>query len=327
MKKIRVFLLVFLIVFNYFLLSKISSRIVGIVVEEGTNNPIKNAELILYQYNSEYGNKIWDFKTKSDDKGTFEFNSEDLSLLVSARYFNIVQCTHDDFINLYPHIPYKIHQFDEGNDYSTFVLDEGEIKYLKIELKKGGGIKGNLKYKIGSEIRPISNFSFSVDQNVGEHSIEIQSLKTDENGNFKKNGIPPGNNYYLTFFLNGYTIKHSNTFSIDYGNITRVDYILNLENNNGIKGHITIKGEIPNNGIDITLIKYNTQSGSQDNCFCDFFSRLNEYFCYNLEPGQYKLLVNANLNEVLYSRTLKIIIESNKTVIYDINLNERDIIE
>ncbi len=322
MKKIN-FVLCIVLILNVTLFPKISSKVEGTIVDELSNVPISNVEVTLIQFSSKSNNKIWEHKTISDINGRFVFDSEKIDLLTSSNFINLIQCTHEEYVNLYFGILEKLTFNDRENLINSFILKEGEIKHLKIKLTKGGRVEGILKYNDGTDIKPLANHIFSLNRNVNGHAIKYAEIKTDDNGNYYKSAIPTGDEYYLSLFLNGYTMKKSSQFSMLSGGVKRVDHIIDLSNKTGIRGNITIAGNVPNNGINVTLSKIDNIDEC-DNCFCNFHSKLSEYYCYNLQPGEYKISVSA-INELeIYKRNFTFEIKPNQTIEYNIDFLESD---
>jgi len=331
----RIFLLTVLAVFilGIFqgnLYSLISSRIEGIVLDADTGIPIKGAELILYQFSVKINAKIFDFKTISDGNGKFVFDSEKVEYLISPNFYYLVQCKHKNFVDLYPDVPEDIGEYLKDKVFNIFALKEGEIKFLKIKLDKGGSIEGNVKYNDGTGLKPLKNYSFELIRELNPYGIpdairgpyKYAQITTDENGNFLKSGIPPNSGYYFGYIFNGYPIKYSKNFSVIKGVKIRIDEIIDLSDKTGVRGTVTINGKVPNNGVELSMFLENRKDSK--NSFCNFSSELNHYFCLNLKPGKYNLTIIALHNLDVYKKKVIIKLKNNKIVIYNIDFTIKE---
>ena len=328
-KIILMILLSILIVINIF--PKVSSRIEGVVTDVDTGLPIKGAELILYEYSVKLNSKIFDFKTISDRNGKFRFDSGKVEYLISPNFYYLIQCKHKSYVDLYPRVPLRIGEYLKTKVFNIFTLKEGEIKFLKINLDKGGNIAGNVKYNDGTGIKSLKNYSFELIRDLNPYGIpdavrgqyKYARITTDENGDFLKNGIPPNSGYYLQFFFNGYTAKKSNFFSITKGQKTILMEILDLSDKTGIKGVVTIDGQTPT-VISVTAFYTGVNNINKENVFCTYYSNLNNYFIYNLAKGNYSFNISALNDSKRYERELIIKLKKNKTLLLNIDFTEKD---
>jgi hypothetical protein len=164
---------------------KIWGNIVGKVVDEETGKGIEGVTVYL-------GNETW---TETDKNGKFYFKSvypTDYYLRYEAPFPYVAQLT------------YRDKQEPAGEDYIT--LAEGENKHIVKELKKGGGVRGNIElegvekidfktvgtsidiYKVEKDSERYKDLTLGTE---GMYEIEA-SPEVEEDGRYEIVGLPEG---------------------------------------------------------------------------------------------------------------------------------------
>ena len=202
---------------------------------------------------------------------------------------------------------------------SLIELRKNPLNEIKNDMGNRSVLKGSLKYLDGINNFPIKNQYISLDSGFGE-SIDFE---TDTKGNFYKEGIKPGS-YNLRILINGYTLKIIPNIFLYKGETISLDRTIDLSDNTGVEGEITLNTKLPNNGFSVNIMK-KSEERSGNNDFCMFRSRSDSsYYCYNLNPGKYSLEIVAVNQLDLYKKKIEITLEQFKTKHLDINLTDKD---
>lgn len=134
------------ITWNSSVFARISSRIKGIVTDKDTGDPIPKAWVLLYRVDKGIVKS-----TQTDDKGYFRFGRP--PVFAGKEYF--MRCTAPGYAQYIPeyYAEYvKPEYFDEI--FRPFRIEEGQIKHIRINLEKGGSLKGVLFKKDSTGISP-----------------------------------------------------------------------------------------------------------------------------------------------------------------------------
>jgi len=312
----------------------ISSRIEGVVYDKETGKPIEGAEVILTasiipQYLLYGENLKW--KAKTNTKGFFKLKIREN--LKRFKYIFSLQIKKEGYISFIPEYYKKyVKKNATKKALKSFYLKEGQIKYFKIALKKGGIIKGKIMTKDEKGEHPLRADFFlqrknNPNPNVLQNSkyYNINYIGLDDNGFFEVKGLEPSDDYYLRFLINGYPEKYINKIKVKRGEITNIKKTFDLTDQTGIEGEITIKGTIPKNmNYTVFLTKELKREDKHIKAACFYnskYKKRNKYFCKNMSPGIYKLIVFAYIDNLEKGYSKKIIVQIKKNITTKKNIN------
>ena len=203
------------------------SGIEGKILDIDTGKPIEGGKIILNQFSKIDNGKLWSIETKSDENGRFSFFPGKPDIHISDNVINLIQCKHEEYINLYNAVPnYSISKTDMKK-YRTFEIPTGKIKKLLIKLEKGGRLYGTLSYKKVNIILPLNHFEIQLKSSSLDRFYYL--TKSDRNGKFSINGINPNPSYYIMVGVEGYFKRIDyDKFSILKGDNIEFNRILDL---------------------------------------------------------------------------------------------------
>lgn len=335
MRAIKLLILVVFIVvlFQANMDAKISSRVEGVVTDKDTGIPIEGAKVTLHigYMRTDYfvTNREIEWETVTNSKGYFRFNIGIPLTRVNEFY---VQCSKKDYIPSIPEL-YKAYSKPEfvKENFRVFKLNEGQIKHLKIELEKGGILKGKIFKKEPSGITPLSyaggflKRKSNPDEKRLEEAIsgyKIEHIDADEKGEFEIHSIEPYDNYYITFVLNGYPLIDVSDIKVNKYTTEMVEIILDLTDQTGIEGIITV-GALPAKSGYIYIIRDVPISQLKKNDISSFDIYENningKYSCKGLNPGVYRMSVHVSNGNVRYDKDFIIEIEKGITKVFNID--------
>jgi hypothetical protein len=326
MKQRIIYYVLVILVFSLFstgLSAKISSRIEGTVSDLDTGEPIEGANVILYKGIEQKEVFI------TDKKGYFRFDPYQYN--PGKEVYHLI-CTAKGYV---PYVPkYYLHAVKTGYEnevFRTFTLQEGQIKHVKINLKKGCQLKGIIYKKelsgetVFKEVQVVLyiklNNGFFDDQK--RYLVEI--TYTDENGGFKFEGLEPSdapnvNAYIIKLVKDGYWLSLIENIAVHSNQDNYIDYKVDLTDPTGLKGKINLDGQTLIGGT----VQLYSLFGDKDEYLsviqCEFDESGN-YFFKGIKAGNYKLILYA-----YYAWNQKVVkevfveIEKGKTKILDFNL-------
>jgi hypothetical protein len=307
--------------------AKISSRIEGIVSDKDTGEPIEGAKIILYSGSLSRANifiRLMQWETATDSKGYYKFE-----INIPARGKWYLKCSKKGYIPFMPEHYYAYGKNELLPDiYRVFSLNEGLIKHFKIELEKGGTLKGKVFKK---EVSGITPFSFvggflerksNPDEDLLEErksGYEMAHIKADENGEFEIKSILPYDNYYVIFVIENYVNEIVENVRIRKNESEVIEITIDLTNQTGIEGVIKI-GENSAEGGRVLLIKDGLSSKitQKDGCV-SIPDKNGNYSCQGLNPGIYRMYISTNVGDIEYEKDIIVEIKEGVTKILNID--------
>ncbi len=332
MKNLRLTVLI-LSIFVFITLSpsvfaKISSRIEGTVTDKDTGNPIPKAWVLLYRVDKGIVKS-----TQTNSKGYFRYETP--PVFPGKRYY--IRCTalgYAQYIPEYYFHAVKPEYFDEI--FQPFLLEEGQIKHIRINLEKGGSLKGVLFVKDALGISPFKgvtiflrkkkkpNEYFLMDTNDKER-FRLGYTKTDELGGFIFHELEPSDDsiqdeYIIELNKFGYSLSEIKGIKIRKGIENELEYTADLTNPTGLKGNVKINGKIPIRGDALLYAQFPNEEGVYKAIPGDIDENGNYVFC-GIPPGVYKLEILAYYSwNKSVEETCIIEITAGNTKVLDFNL-------
>jgi hypothetical protein len=294
MKILKTFLFFVLIVgiIHANLYSRISSRVSGIVKDYATGQVLMDVDVYLVIYDQKFPEPLETALTKTNNAGYFELND-----IYKGKYF--VKCEKPGYMTVNP-IYLAQEQNPEGY-LPIFFIDEGQIKYFEIKMKRGCSLKVTVQKKDVNGILGISEAqcwvsknSKSKDPETGEpFTISVASPFADVNGVAIFDGLEPGEEYFVIIREHGLPLRKKNAI-IKTDETIELNFLYDLTDKTGILGKIINKGKSP-------ISTYISLALFQDGLY-QHVTRLNikgntEFFIPNLSAGNYLLYVISRYEE------------------------------
>jgi 5-hydroxyisourate hydrolase-like protein (transthyretin family) len=313
---VLVSLLFFLFTFD--LDAWISSRIKGRVVDEETGEPLNDVNVKLYYFRE--GRSFATKHTKTDVKGFFVFDN-----LKKDQYFLQFKKTgYVDSPNEYA--------FCCAKDYSKILkiinLNEGEIRFVHVRLKRGGSVKGTVYLKDLSGVKAIQREDPKEHPRVEvklhrkvkaeEHDIFSEWIEYDgslleKDGTYSFNGLEPKNTYKLVFEYPCF-FSHVETLEVLGTESFEIDHTFDDTDKTGISVKVFVNNEPRYAHINLRDLSDSEYLGF-------FLQEENDRFVLkNAQPGLYNLSVFIFLmeSETYISKLIPVKIEEGKTKILDL---------
>ncbi len=307
--------------------AKISSRIEGTVTDKDTGNPIPKAWVLLYRVDKGIVKS-----TQTNSKGYFRYETP--PVFPGKRYY--IRCTAPGYAQYIPEYYFDAvppEYFDEI--FKPFLLEEGQIKHIRINLEKGGDLKGVLFVKDASGISPFKDVTvflrkkkkpneyFLMDTNDNER-FRLGYTKTDESGCFIFHELEPSEDsitdeYSIEFDKEGYYLPFIRGIKIKKGEENHMEYTFDFSDPLELKGKITINGEPATNGeliLNSQLLK-----NSEKKIFINSYLDKNGNYSFNgILPGLYSLYILCfESHEKIVEEKRLIEIEEGKSKVLDMN--------
>lgn len=323
MNKLRSFILIFLFLgmFQMSLLSKIDSRVEGMVVDRDTGLPIEGAKITLHTRTPGGGYvRLGQRDTLTDKKGFFKF---EINPKLTVFYF--VECSKNGYISFPPN--YYL-EYGKNEYYAEllqmFQVQEGQIKHLRIGMEKGGTLKGTFYKKDLSGISPFSFASglLTRESVPGKERFRddgyfiIAHVEADAHGKFIIEGIEPFDQYSITIFPGVYIPQEIENVVVRKNQIEEIEYTFDMTDQTGIEGTVTISEQPPQLGhiyiLNLTQESIETFGGAT--------TRINDdgHFSYKgMPPGKYQLTASGfdkDNNKFLKEYIVEISANQTKTI-------------
>lgn len=281
---------------NQSLFAKISSRVEGVVTDKDSGQPIEGARVVLCLNMKEYK------ATLTDSKGRFNF--ENVWVDKDNKYY--LNCSKRDYVPLLPKYYSSGVKYEYSNDvYRVFSLAEGQIKHVKINLEKGGTLKGILLKRDTSGISPFKDVTLFLkkQRKPGEYFLEdiewfiVKTLHTDENGAFLFENLEPSDDsvpdeYVIELDKSGYVLPVIGNIKIKKGEETRLDYTVEYKHPPVLIGTVKINGKPPVGGSVMVYAEFKDDRMLRMTTEADIDKNGNYQF-QGLFPGRYEVEVNA----------------------------------
>lgn len=275
----------------------VNGSIIGRVKEQGTNVPISNREVKIYNENYTSDNAMYTFidKTKTDNNGSFKIS------LPAGTYTLVIDNDGENATSdyYYDTVEMKV-KVDAGVD--TVLLND--IVLARCENGITGYVYDNDDLINNGKNTPIADVTVDVYQNNNGTTDYIGKCKTDENGKYTfavyKNG-----SYDLSFTKSGYEDKIENMVFVNGGYVTCDAYLeksISADKGNGTKENPyrvsnieelkAVKNDLSAYYIQIADIDLRGESwkpiGNEENPFTGDYDG-NGYTISNLKYSQYNI--------------------------------------
>jgi hypothetical protein len=327
MNKIKpfVFVVLFLGIFQFNLFSLLTSRVEGTVVDKDTGAPIEGVTITLHT-RTPGGSyvRLGQRDTLTDKRGYFKFK---INPKLTVFYF--IECSKRGYVS-FPPIYYLEYGKDEyyADLLQMFQVQEGEIKHLRVELEKGGTLKGTFYKKDLSGISPFSHASgLLIRESVpdmerlrDERSFIIFHIEADENGKFMIEGIEPFDQYSIRIFPRVYVSQEIENIVVRKNQVEEIEYTFDMTDQTGIEGSVKVNGQPPQLGhiyiLNLTQESLKTFGGATTRIEND------GHFVYKgMPPGKYRLTASGfDKDRNRFSGEYFVEISANQTKVININL-------
>jgi 5-hydroxyisourate hydrolase-like protein (transthyretin family) len=316
--KVFVMIVLFFTIFTFDVDARITSRIRGRVVDEKTGESLEGVTVDLFYFLEERS-----FATKStttDAKGAFVFDN-----LKKHKYFlQFMKIGYIDTPNEYDII------FARGNLKRVKMIDlnEGEIRFFHIRLKRGASVQGTVYLKDISGVSPLQQedpgesprVEVALYRKVKAEETDIFSkwVEYDEtllakDGTYYLNGLEPKNTYELVFQYDGF-FSHVEMLDVLDTESFEIDHTFDNTDNTGISVKVFVNNE-PRHA-QITL------RDMADSEYLGFFllETNDRYVIKNAKAGHYNLSVFVFLleTEPTIDKLIPVVIEAGKTKFIDL---------
>jgi hypothetical protein len=291
-----IFFALFLTTLSHSLLAKLNCRIAGVVVDKETGEPVGGANIYIRQGERTRYCLSWQnaYDLKTDAFGRFS-----QSLRYDGTY--TVYCQSEGYVTFKPD-RYSYLKGD-GNSLSDkdFDVAEGEVKFLRIELERGGTLQGTIKLETGEKI-PIGPIEIDLyrtipGENGKEKMLAITDALTNESGGFKIDNLKAGDDYLLNISPgDGYPRKKIENISIVKNSVTDISTTFLLPLDTCLKGRVMIKCD--NGYYSYVWVQMESKAVSPETGEAQGFyegvqvvnSETGEYCFRGLQPGFYKII-------------------------------------
>ena len=313
-----VMIILFFFLFSFDLDARISSRIKGQVMDEITGQPVSDVTVRLFFYleDRSFATK----RTKTDTNGNFVFDN----LKKHGYFLQFKKTGYVEFPN-----EFRVSFSKEyAKTLKIIYLNEGEIRFVHVRLKRGASIKGTVYLKDLSGINAIQR------EDPREHprvEVELnQKDKTEENdimsvgwkflgstllekdGTYSFNGLEPENTYIIAFIYDGF-FRHLETLEVQYPQNYEIDHTFDSTDKTGL----SVKVFLNNESCDVSLTLYDLA----DNTYWGSLLEENDrYVLINALPGHYNLSIyifKSEKNDRI-NKLIPVVIEEGKTTFLDL---------
>ena len=321
----RKIFLVFVLANLFFFLSTfdldawIASRIKGRVVDEATGEPLNEVTVRLYCFRE--GRSFATKRTKTNAKGIFVFDD-----LKKDKYF--LQFKKNGYVG-FP----NEYAFIYTNDYSKILeimnLNEGDIRFVLVQMKRGASVKGTVYLKDLSGVRAIQQedpknyprVEVNLYRKVKAEEKDIFSLEwmeyemklLERDGTYFLNGLEPKNTYELVIAYPGF-FSHVETLEVPGTESFEIDHTFDSTDKTGLSVKVFVDNEPHNADLKLRDMSDKKYLGT-------FLKDENgRHVLKNAQPGHYNLSVWVDLSEpeTYISKLIPIVIEEGKTLILDL---------
>lgn len=287
---IIIFFALFMAALSLYLPAKLGCRIAGIVVDKETGEPVSGAKIYIRQRERYSYCLTWQsrFNLITDDFGRF-------TQLLHHNGAYLVYCQMDGYIMFNPdNYSYMDSQGLPMKD-KVFDVAEGEVKFLRIELERGGTIRGTFKVNYGGKILPLkleANLYTKLPGTGGKTSLDenVIDLHIDASGYGEASNIKAGDNYCVWLDIDdGYPLTMIDNVVISENEITDISRTIDIYLENGVSGRVSLNGHIPKEGA-VYLDKEESKKNSP-NVRGYFILKKNsrDFRFVGFPPGKYKI--------------------------------------
>jgi hypothetical protein len=270
------------------LTAKIDCRIEGIVVDQITGKPISGARLTFYD-------TIWwlvcnpenlVFEAESDEEGYFK-----VDLLRAFSY--AMECHKEGYLNFKfdrRHFSNRTKPPARGR---VIEVQEGEIKFLRIEMERSAIVSGRFLKQEGGQLFPLqaSGFVYLATNPEDQDFESLGKAIADPEGYLEFSNLMPGRDYLFYMELgNGYPTVVIENIHVVRNKICDISRTYDFTNGGGLEGIISIGGQPP----EYFNIEMGTEFKPRYRILTyRYFPRLNDdhYLFRVLEPGKYMLKI------------------------------------
>ncbi len=282
-----ILIVLFLIVISLNLTGEVKSRIEVEVFDKVTNKPIEGARVYHFFF-YDNGSCGIGFDTITDAKGFIKIDN-----LGSAKFF--IAVTKDGYAPYGPFDKTFLKNYrketmfigssikeSDVSDY-TFYLKEGEIKHIKVRLKKGANVVVNLFKKYPHGIFPVTGTLEA--GTLVYHKGYIYPFISD------KKDLKPGK-VKIGVGLEGYSEKFFDNIILKSGQTVVLNHTFDYTKGQVIHGKIIEKNKrIPLEGVKISLLD-EEDNEVITNTFTD---KNGEFWMGGFSPGMYKIWYELRL--------------------------------
>ena len=276
--------------------AKLRCRIAGVVVDKETGEPVSGANIYIRQGERTRYCLSWQnaYDLKTDAFGRF-------SQILRYDGTYTVYCQNEGYVTFKPDRYSYLNEDGDAPSHKDFDVAEGEVKFLRIELERGGTLQGTFKLETGEKI-PIGPIEIDLYRNIpGENGKEkmlaITDALTNESGSFKIDNLKAGDDYLVYISPgDGYPRKKIENITIVKNNVTDISNTFLLPLNTCLQGRVMVKCD--NGYYSYVWIQMESKAVSPEIGEAQGFyegvqvldSETGEYCFRGLQPGIYKIV-------------------------------------
>ena len=307
------------------LFALIEGRIEGVVRDKDTGEPIEGAIVSLKLF-ADLSLSMPALRTLETDKlGKFKFN-----IKPSTRSLYYLQCKKKNYVPLIPDYYFgyvKEEMYVEA--LKGFRVKEGQIRFVEIELQKGGAIEVALKGIYPNGTFPLKNIRASILMKAplnnkfikGSDDYLIMDLETNENGILEVEGLEPEKIYSVSIMLRGYVVPDIKNILVKKNSTTFIERSFDFTDQTGVEGYVKVGGiplrfglvyiyEIDPLSPEGKTFKYSNQTDGEG-----FYSQK------GMKPGNYVLRVQGYVGTEGYDFITEQVIKVVQGITYEFDIN------
>lgn len=294
--KNKTVLLIFLLLclFRVNLVSLITSRIEGTVLDGDTGLPIVEAKIVLF----EYGMLVEDLcdqisSNKSNMEGYFKFDNiikGEYSLLIFKEGYAPTAPIHV----LKKYISADLSPYFKAGELTPFYLKEGEVKHFKINLKKEAVLNVTVYRKTPTENGILNEDATIIILDKESNSETFDIFKGTYRSRYLKEGF-----YKVSIYISGFPEKIYDNIELKREASTDIDCVFDFSIGQVVHGFVRDKESkirLPHTEVIVTKVDENFSVGGITNKFGEF--RIG-----GLKPGAYFLKIELTIFKIVDYKT------------------------
>jgi len=298
--KNKTVLLIFLLLclFQLNLISLITSRIEGTVLDIDTGLPVVGAKVALFKYGTVLKDLCDQISSgRSNMEGYFKFDNlkmGEYSLLIFKEGYAPTAPIHV----LKKYLSADLGPHFKAGELTPFYLKEGEVKHFKINLKKEAVLNVTVYKKTPTENGILNEDATIIILDKESNSETFDIFKGTYRSQYLKEGF-----YKVSIYISGFPEKIYDNIELKRETSTDIDYTFDFSKGQVIHGLVSDKASkirLPYTDVIVKKVDENFSVGGSTNEF-------GEFWIGGLKPGAYFLKINRTIfKKVDYKTYFKI---------------------
>ncbi len=293
--------------FYYPLFALIEGRVEGVVKDKDTKQLIEGATVTLKILSDSNLYELFESTYTTKKNGKFRFN-----IKPRKGVFYYIQCQKISYISLVPRYYFEYSKKESFRDMvKGFSVNEGQVKFIEIEMEKGGALEGviyGVDWKGESPLSLVGGLLIlktnpNADFLCDASRYVIGHIETDKNGYFYIDGLETNDKYYLALQPVGHFVSDIKGASVIKGEKKRAEYRVDMTDQTGIEGYVKVEGQ-PMRACSVFLTQVNPSN--PDLVIRQFYIKTGEdgfFFYRGMPTGTYWVSIRGfDINQKYYSR-------------------------